>query len=71
MQSNPNFEYLHERVENQRITLLQGGTRSGKTYSTILFLIDYCLLYSGMEIDIVRDTFTALSITIKQTINTN
>jgi phage terminase large subunit len=63
MQTNPNFDYLHERIENQRITLLQGGTRSGKTYSTILFLIDYCLLYSGMEVDIVRDTFTALKST--------
>ena len=60
---NPNFTYLHERVLTQRITLLQGGTRSGKTYSTIYFLIDFCLLYTGMEIDIVRDTFTALKAT--------
>lgn len=63
MKANPNFDYLHDRVEKQRITLLQGGTRSGKTYSTIYFLIDYCLLYTGMEIDIVRDTFTALKAT--------
>ena len=42
---------------------MQGGTRSGKTYSTVLFLIDYCLLYKGMEIDIIRDTFTALKVT--------
>lgn len=63
MESNKNFEYLHEVFENQRITLLQGGTRSGKTYSTIYFLIDYCLMYTGMEIDIVRDTFTALKST--------
>lgn len=63
MESNKNFEYLHEVFESQRITLLQGGTRSGKTYSTIYFLIDYCLMYTGMEIDIVRDTFTALKST--------
>lgn len=63
MESNPNFEYLHAKIESQRITLLQGGTRSGKTFSTIYFLIDYCLLYTGMEIDIVRDTFTALKAT--------
>jgi len=36
---------------------------SGKTFATIYFLIDYCLLYTGMEIDIVRDTFTALKAT--------
>ena len=63
MKVNPNFTYLHEKIESQRVTLLQGGTRSGKTYSTIYFLIDYCLLYTGMEIDIVRDTFTALKAT--------
>jgi phage terminase large subunit len=63
MKANPNFDYLHDKILEQRVTLLQGGTRSGKTYSTILFLIDYCLLYNGMEIDIVRDTFTALKAT--------
>jgi len=63
MKANPNFDFLHEKINEQRITLLQGGTRSGKTFATIYFLIDYCLLYSGMEIDIVRDTFTALKAT--------
>jgi phage terminase large subunit len=63
MKVNPNFEYLHQKINEQRIVNLQGGTRSGKTYAIIYFLIDYCLLYSGMEIDIVRDTFTALKAT--------
>lgn len=63
MKANPNFDYLHEKVNQQRVTLLQGSTRSGKTFATIYFLIDYCLLYTGMEIDIVRDTFTALKAT--------
>lgn len=63
MKANPNFEYLHEKILDQRVTLLQGGTRSGKTFATIYFLIDYCLLYTGAEIDIVRDTFTALKAT--------
>ena len=60
---NPNFDYLHEKINEQRIILLQGGTRSGKTYANIYFLIDYCLMYTGMEIDLVRDTFTALKAT--------
>ena len=63
MKGNPNFDYLHEKINEQRIILLQGGTRSGKTYATIYFLIDFCLLYTGMEIDLVRDTFTALKAT--------
>lgn len=63
MKANPNFDYLHDKINEQRIILLQGGTRSGKTYATIYFLIDFCLLYTGMEIDLVRDTFTALKAT--------
>lgn len=63
--ANPNYIYLKENVPKNRITLLQGGTRSGKTYSTIYYLIWFCKEYknAGLEIDIVRDTFTALKAT--------
>lgn len=64
MKTNPNFDWLYEKFNDNRVVLLQGGTRSGKTYATIYFLIDYCLQYQGMEIDIVRDTFTALKSTV-------
>lgn len=64
MKTNPNFDWLYEKFNENRVVLLQGGTRSGKTYATIYFLIDYCLQYQGMEIDIVRDTFTALKSTV-------
>jgi phage terminase large subunit len=65
MKANPNFTYLKKNVPKNRITLLQGGTRSGKTYSTIYYLIWFCKEYknAGLEIDIVRDTFTALKAT--------
>lgn len=63
MKANPNFDFLHQKITDNRMVLLQGGTRSGKSYSVIYFLIDYCLLYTGMEIDIVRDTYTALEST--------
>jgi phage terminase large subunit len=63
MKANPNYSYLKEKVDRQRITLLQGGTRSGKTFATIYYLIGFCLKYSSIEIDIVRDTFTALKAT--------
>jgi len=63
--ANPNFTFLKWKVKNQRITLLQGGTRSGKTYSTIYYLIDLCKRYEGaeLEIDLCRDTFAALKAT--------
>lgn len=66
MKANPNYTYLRKKLPEQRITLLQGGTRSGKTYSTIYYLIWLCHEYqdAGMEIDITRDTFTALKATV-------
>ncbi len=65
MRANPNFTYLKKNVPAQRVTLLQGGTRSGKTYSIIYYIIWLCREYedAGMEIDIVRDTYTALNST--------
>lgn len=65
MKANPNFIYLKSHVPKNRVTLLQGGTRSGKTYSIIYYIIWLCREYpdAGMEIDIVRDTYTALNST--------
>ena len=62
--ANPNYLHLKKSVPKHRTTLLQGGTRSGKTYSTIYYFIDLCMKHTGMEIDIVRDTFTALKATV-------
>lgn len=64
MSANPNYIHLKRSVPSNRITLLQGGTRSGKTYSIIYYIIHLCDKYSGIEIDIVRDTFTALKSTV-------
>jgi len=60
---SPNFTHLWERIAHDRVINLQGGTRSAKSWSVIDFLIDYCHKYKGVEIDIVRDTFTALKAT--------
>lgn len=62
MIANPNFLYVKKNVPDKRVTLLQGGTRSGKTWSIIYWIIWLCREHanSGMEIDICRDTFTAL-----------
>jgi phage terminase large subunit len=47
------------------VTLLQGGTRSGKTYSAVYYLIWLCKNHpnAGLEIDVCRDTYTALKST--------
>ena len=64
MKSNPNFRYLKKNVPKNRITLLQGGTRSGKTYAVIHWIIWMCHKYKNLEIDICRDSFTALKATV-------
>lgn len=64
MKANPNYTFLKQTVPFQRWTLLQGGTRSGKSYACIFYIIDLCRKYKGLEIDIVRDTFTALKATV-------
>lgn len=64
MKANPNYVYLKKNVPDNRWTCLQGGTRSGKTYATIYYIIDLCKKHKGIEIDIVRDTFTSLKSTV-------
>jgi PBSX family phage terminase large subunit len=64
MKANPNFTYLKKTVPKQRVTLLQGSTRSGKSYAVCYYIIWLCENYKGLEIDITRDTFTALKATI-------
>lgn len=64
MQANPNYTYLKKNVPEERYTLLQGGTRSGKTYAIIYYIIWLCENYSGMEIDICRNEFAALKATV-------
>jgi phage terminase large subunit len=65
MKANPNYTYLCRTVPSTRMTLLQGGTRSGKTFAVIYYLIKICRDYpnAGLEIDLVRDIFTALKAT--------
>jgi phage terminase large subunit len=57
---NPNLVFLEKSVKSKRIVALQGGTRSGKTYSALQWLIRLCLKHEGMTISIVRKTLPAL-----------
>jgi len=62
MKANPNLLFLRDNYLKSRILVLQGGTRSGKTYSTIQFLIELCYKYpnAGMVITIARATYPAI-----------
>ena len=54
--------YYQLKASKKRLVINQGGTRSGKTYSTIQVLIEYCQKNSGCgaTITIVRKTLPAL-----------
>ena len=62
MQTNPNLTFLRDNYLSKRILVLQGGTRSGKTFSAIQFLIELCYKYpnAGMVITIARATYPAI-----------
>jgi phage terminase large subunit len=59
LQTNVVFRHL---VNSQKkIIVEQGGTRSGKTYNILMWLIfDYCMNNKGKIVSIVRKTFPAV-----------
>lgn len=64
MTVNPNLSFLREKIPLYKIIALQGGTRSAKTWSTLQFLIELCMEFSGMSISICRETLPALKATV-------
>lgn len=56
-----NKVFRHLEKSDKRITIEQGGTRSGKTYNILLWLIfGYALKNTGKTITICRKTYPAL-----------
>lgn len=60
MKLNPNFVFLERNIRYKRVIALQGGTRSGKTYSALQWIIKQCVNYRGLTISVVRATLPAL-----------
>jgi len=59
IQTNKIFNHLNN--SNKRITIEQGGTRSGKTYNILMWLIfGYALNNTGKTITICRKTYPSL-----------
>jgi hypothetical protein len=55
IKTNVVFEHLLESTK--KITIEQGGTRSGKTYNILLFIIfKYCLKNTGKTITVCGPT---------------
>lgn len=47
---NPNLKFLRDQFPKKRIVKLEGGTRSGKTYSVLQFIIEQCFRYKDAKI---------------------
>lgn len=61
MRVKTNIVFKHLLNSEKKITVEQGGTRSGKTYNTLLYIIfKYCIDNKGKTITICRKTFPAL-----------
>lgn len=60
-----NVVYKQLLNSEQKIIVQQGGTRSGKTYNVLLFIIfEYCLKQTGKTITICRKTFPSVRATV-------
>ena len=60
-----NIVYKHLVNSNKKIIVEQGGTRSGKTYNILLFIIfHYCTNNTNKIITICRKTFPSLRATV-------
>ena len=60
-----NVVYNHLTTSNKKIIVEQGGTRSGKTYNILCWIIaHYCTNNQGKTITIVRKTFPAVRGTV-------
>ena len=62
--TSENFRTLWENYQNKRGVILEGGSRSGKTYSIIQFLTIYLLQNTGVTLTIGRETLTDIKDTI-------
>tara|TARA_R110002051_G_scaffold88619_1_gene155992 strand:+ start:3519 stop:4670 length:1152 start_codon:yes stop_codon:yes gene_type:complete len=65
MKITTNVVYEHLSNTDKKIIVEQGGTRSGKTYNILIWLIfNYCGTHTGKTITICRRTFPAVRGTV-------
>lgn len=64
IQVSKNFDILQTNYSDKRGVILEGGSRSGKTYAIIQFLTIYLLENQGVTITIGRETLTDIKDTI-------
>lgn len=68
---NPNLIFLHKAFTTIGNTgcILEGSSRSGKTYSCIDFLVWICSTYTGLTIHIIKETYNSFKTTLYDDFN--
>ncbi len=62
---NPNLTHLAHNYNNYRGIVLEGSSRSGKTWSIIDFLIWYTsTIQTGITINIIKETYNGFKTTL-------
>ena len=60
MEIKTNKVFKHLENSKSKYLIEQGGTRSGKTYNIIIWLVFYCLRNTGKTITVCRKAFPSL-----------
>lgn len=66
---NPNLLFLHECFQTRAGARLEGSSRSGKTWSSIDFIIWFCAAHTGKTINIIKETYNSFKTTLYDDFN--
>lgn len=70
MKVNPNLQHLiNSEAAGKRGAILEGSSRSGKTFSGVDFVIKLCACNSGITINIIRETSVSFRTTLYDDFN--
>jgi len=66
---NPNLQYLHDNFRTKRGVILSGSSRSGKTWSSVDFLIWLCTIETGITVNIIKESYNSFKTTLYDDFN--
>lgn len=68
-QINPNLKHLYNSHKEKRGVILEGSSRSGKTWSSVDFIVYLCTKNNGLTINIIKETYKSFKTTLYDDFN--